>query len=128
MISELDPMSRRPLAPDLWEQALVNGRIVSPGSDQEALEYAEKWYARQGGLFDGIEATTEPEEAAPAAPEQVTEQVAEQVEEVPAEAPAEVESHSITGLSRRARARKAKGQFQGDDPATPDRDEAYVDG
>ena len=55
MISELDPMSRRPLAPDLWEQALVNGRIVSPGSDQEALEYAEKWYARQGGLFDEVE-------------------------------------------------------------------------
>jgi hypothetical protein len=118
-------MSRRPLAPDLWEQALINGRIVSPGSDQEALEYAEKWYARQGGLFDGAEAAPEPVEPAPEpvaepAPEQEPEQEPEQVEEA--------EPASISGLSRRTRARKVKGQFQGDDPATPNRDEAFTEG
>lgn len=122
MISELESMSRRPLAPDLWEQALMNGRIVSPGSDQEALEYAEKWYARQGGEFDTPEAAPEPAEA-PA--EQVTEQVTEQAAE-PAQ---EAEPASISGIvGRRSRARQAKGRFQGDDPATPERDEAYVEG
>jgi glutamate dehydrogenase/leucine dehydrogenase len=109
-------MSRRPLAPDLWEQALINGRIVHSDSDQKVLAYAEDWYKRQGGAYD-----VEP----PAAPtEQVTEQVAEQVQEAPVVAPV---AEPPTG-SRRSRARQQKGQYQGNDPLTNNRNEAYTEG
>ena len=120
MGSETEIMSRRPLAPDLWEQALINGRIVHSDSDQKVLAYAEDWYKRQGGVYD-----VEP----PAAPieqvtEQVTEQVAEQVQEAPVVVPA---AEPPTG-SRRSRARQQKGQYQGNDPLTNNRNEAYTEG
>ena len=108
-------MSRRPLAPDLWEQALINGRIVPSGSDQQALAYAEEWYARQGGAYD---APTEQVTA------QATEQVTEQAQEAPEAAPV---VERPTG-SRRTRARQGKGQFQGDDLSTGNRNEAYSEG
>lgn len=142
-------MSRRPLAPEVWEQALVNGRIVHPSSDKDVLAYAEKWYASQGGLFTGESAPVpEPAEntmsdeefealmlqsdhAPGPEPEQVTEQAAEQVteqaEERPEAAP-EAAPPADAPQPRRVRARKAKGRFNGDDPATPDRNEAYLDG
>ena len=130
-------MTRRPLSPEVWEQALMNGRIVHPSDDEAVAKYADEWYKARGGLFDPAsepepaeEPQKEPEGEGEAqepaqepqehAPEQVTEQVAEQE---PAPVPA-----SISGLSHRTRARKERGRYRGDDPATPDQDEAYTEG
>lgn len=44
-------MSRQPLAPDLWEQALLNGRRINPSNDAEALAWAQRWYEARGGGF-----------------------------------------------------------------------------
>lgn len=45
-------MSRRPLAPDLWEQALINGRRIHPTDDAVALKWSERWYEARGGAFE----------------------------------------------------------------------------
>lgn len=141
MSSECKAMTRRPLAPEVWEQALINGRIVHPSDDEAVARYADEWYKAQGGLFDPAsepEPVEEPQEEPegegeaqePAqepqehAPEHVTEHVTEQVaEQEPVPVPA-----SISGLSHRTRARKEKGRYRGDDPATPDQNEAYTEG
>lgn len=44
-------MSRIPLSPDIWEQALINGRRAFPSDDSAAGGFAEGWYAEQGGRF-----------------------------------------------------------------------------
>lgn len=54
-------MSRRPLAVDLWEQALLNGRRIHPSDDAAASAWAEQWYGAQGGLFDSPAAAPVPE-------------------------------------------------------------------
>jgi hypothetical protein len=54
-------MTLIPLAADVWEQALVNGRTVYPSDNAAALNWAKAWYAAQGGTFSG----TEPTPAAP---------------------------------------------------------------
>lgn len=46
-------MSRRPLAPDVWEQALINGRRMHSSDTTAALAWAEQWYGAQGGRFAG---------------------------------------------------------------------------
>lgn len=48
-------MTRRPLAPDLWEQALINGRRIHPADDAVALEWSERWYEVRGGAFENSE-------------------------------------------------------------------------
>ena len=114
-------MSRRPLAADLWEQALLNGRRIHPSDDAAALTWAEQWYGAQGGLFDGP-AAAEPapapelEPAADPAPEPDPEPAAAAAPEAPKPA------------RPRKRARVEGGQFKGDDPATPETNEAWEGG
>lgn len=48
-------MTRRPLAPDLWEQALINGRRIHPTDDAVALQWSERWYEVRGGAFESSE-------------------------------------------------------------------------
>ena len=116
-------MSRRPLAADLWEQALLNGRRIHPGDDAAALLWAEHWYGAQGGGFEGLPPaaaepapTVEPElEPAPA--------VEPQSEPVAAAAP-----EAPKAFKPRKRARVDGGQFKGDDPATAAVNEAWEGG
>lgn len=111
-------MARRPLAPDVWEQALVNGRRIHPGDDAAALSWSETWYQSQGGRFDG---DAEPAVAADpepvAEPEPAPEPAAEPVAEPPKAA-----------AKPKRRARQSGGQFKGDDPATPEVNEAWEGG
>lgn len=44
-------MSRRPLSPEVWEQALVNGRRIHPSDSEAATAWSEAWYVEQGGRF-----------------------------------------------------------------------------
>lgn len=44
-------MSQIALTPELWEQALVNGRRVHPSDGAKAVTWAEDWYGKQGGQF-----------------------------------------------------------------------------
>lgn len=76
-------MSRRPSAPEVWEQALINANRKFPSLNKEALAWAEDWYLSQGQRFiedpsSALEApesipaeeeTKEAEKAAPEAPE-----------------------------------------------------------
>jgi hypothetical protein len=62
-------MALTPLAADVWEQALINGRTVHPTSDKLAGEWALEWYLEQGGTFDGELQQPEPK----AEPEAVSE-------------------------------------------------------
>lgn len=120
-------MSRRPLAPEVWEQALINGRSVSPSDDTAALAFAEQWYLDQGGAFideagaDPFDALIPSEEPAAAVePEPVAEPEAEP-EPVAIEPTAEQRSH------RRRRAHRTdNGQYIADNPATEEVNEAYA--
>jgi hypothetical protein len=73
-------MTLIPLAADVWEQALVNGRTVHPSDNAAALTWAKDWYAAQGGTFSGGEPA--PIEA-PVVEEPQPEPVAEVVEPEP---------------------------------------------
>ena len=113
-------MARRPLAADLWEQALLNGRRIHPSDDAAALSWAEAWYGAQGGGFDG----PAPAAAPAAAPEPVAAAAsAAEVEPVVAAAP-----KAPRAAKPRRRARVESGQFKGDDPATPEVNEAWEGG
>jgi hypothetical protein len=48
-------MSLTPSSPETWEQALFNGRIVHPSSDEKAAAWAKDWYLKNGGIFYGEE-------------------------------------------------------------------------
>lgn len=109
-------MSRRPLAPDVWDQALLNGRRIHPSDDAAALRWAEEWYRLQGGLFDGGE---------PAAAEPAPAVIEEKAPEPKPEAEAPVQR---TSSKSRRRARQDDGQFKADDPATPAVNEAWEGG
>lgn len=78
-------MTLMPLAADVWEQALVNGRTVNPTDDKAALAWAKDWYAKQGGTFanaDGV--VVELQQEAPAvAPELAAEPEPEPAAEKP---------------------------------------------
>lgn len=121
-------MARRPLAPDIWEQALVNGRRIHPGDDAAALSWSEAWYHSQGGRFDG---EVEPAGDDPLLPVENTMPDAEfealvlQSDHAPG--PAEVEESKPAAKPKR-RARQSGGQFKGDDPATPEVNEAWEGG
>lgn len=76
-------MSRRPSAPEVWEQALINSRRVLPNDPAKALQWAEEWYLKQGQRFIG-----EPE-AAPEEPQADSASATETEPETPVtEAPA----------------------------------------
>jgi hypothetical protein len=76
-------MSRRPSAPEVWEQALVNSRRLFPHDSAKALQWAEEWYLKQGQRF--IESPV----IAPEVPQQESAPIAEPEAETPAtEAPA----------------------------------------
>lgn len=86
-------MARIALTPELWEQALINGRRVYPSDGAQAVAWAEGWYVQQGGQFshqDGAPlATPEPEPTpAPApTPEPEPTPAPEPVAEAPVEEP-----------------------------------------
>lgn len=105
-------MSRRPLAPDVWEQALINGRRMHSSDSAAALAWAEQWYAAQGCLFDG------PAPAPAPLPE---------LEPEP-EAGLEVAAEPVKINKPRRRARQEGGRLKGDDPTTPDVNEAWAAG
>jgi hypothetical protein len=109
-------MSRRPLAADLWEQALLNGRRIHPSDDAAALAWAEGWYGAQGGGFDGPAAAVEPAPDPDPAPEPAP---------APEPEPAAAAPEAAKPAKPRKRARVEGGQFKGDDPATPETNEAW---
>jgi len=111
-------MSRRPLSPDIWEQALLNGRRIHASDDRAAQQWAVQWYEAQGGQFDG-DAVEIP------APAPEPEPAEDPIEE-PAEEPAEEQPRRSSRGKRRTR--HDDGQFKGDDPATPDVNEAWDGG
>lgn len=118
-------MSRRPLAPDIWEQALLNGRRIHPSDDQAAQAWSEQWYLKQGGLFDGQASTTQ----AAAAPEPVSEPEPAPEPEAEPEVQAQVELESPKQAVRgKRRARHDSGQYKGDDLSTPEVNEAWDGG
>lgn len=110
-------MSRRPLSPDIWEQALLNGRRIHASDDRAAQQWAVQWYEAQGGRFDGEPVVTPAPEPAPE-----PEMAASEPEVEPAE-----EQPRRSSRSKR-RSRHDDGQFKGDDPATPDVNEAWDGG
>ncbi len=135
-------MSRRPLAADLWEQALLNGRRIHPGDDAAALSWAEQWYAAQGGAFDGPTGAApapEPADLSALSDEQFTAlapqgehatgdfEPAVEAQEPDAQEPAVAPEPARPGKQRR-RARQDAGHFRGDDPATPGVNEAWESG
>lgn len=124
-------MSRRPLSPEVWEQALVNGRRIHPSDSKAATAWSEHWYREQGGRFNDdlepVENTMTDEEfetliaasdhgPGPFEPEAPFVQPAP-VAPVPPKPP----------TRSRRRAHTDKGHFKSDDPATPAVNEAWQD-
>lgn len=120
MSSECKAMTRHPLAPELWEQALMNGRIVHPSDDEAVAQYADEWYRAQGGLFASAsepepveepqkepEGEGEAEEPQEHAPEHVTEQVTAQE---PAAEEHQESEHKPEAPRRRPLARTRQGK------------------
>lgn len=147
-------MTLQPNAPEVWEQALFDGRRVHPSDGAAAVAYAKERYDSLGYGFTGEpdpepepEAVTEPPPA-PAPPEPVVAaeplsveaasdgMPAEPAEALPAETetvvveaaePAEaVQPMSVTAPARKKRARNEAGGFIADDKSTPDVNEAFV--
>ena len=137
-------MSRRPLAADLWEQALLNGRRIHASNDAAALNWAEQWYGAQGGVFDGPRAAPVPleiadsshlsDEAFAALMPQGLHATGDAEPEAKAEPEPEPEPEPEAALEPaklnkpRRRARQEGGQLKGDDPTTPDVNEAWDGG
>lgn len=44
-------MQKTPAAPELWEQALINGRIKHPSNGSKAVAWAQEWYLQNGGTY-----------------------------------------------------------------------------
>lgn len=130
-------MTLQPNAPEVWEQALFDGRRVHPSDGAAAVAYAKERYDSLGYGFTG-EADPEPEPEvviepppAPAPPEPVVaaEPLPAETETVvvePAEPAEAVQPMSVTAPVRKKRARTEAGGFMADDKSTPDVNEAFV--
>jgi maltose-binding protein MalE len=44
-------MQKTPTAPELWDQALINGRTKHPSDGSSAATWAQEWYLENGGAY-----------------------------------------------------------------------------
>lgn len=122
-------MSRRPLSPEVWEQALVNGRRIHPSDSEAATAWSERWYRDQGCRFtDDLEPVknTMSDEAFEALMLASDHGPGPFEPEVPAVEPPPVAPVPPRPPARgKRRARVEEGRFRGDNPGTPEVNEAW---
>lgn len=125
-------MPKRPLTPELWEQALVNGRRIHPSDSAKCTEWALKFYKSCGGHFSGEDAEP-PKKEIKAAPEKKEEPSGVKFLFPPVEEKKEMDLAPVTKEEEakpkkrgRRRARNEEGQYKGDNPETPNVNEAWV--